>query len=82
MILALVFKFLSKFKIVKRRSPEFVRDAEQFNLHDLFTHRDSNFLVTTSSNSKGLQCRQGLVVELPEILIKNALAYYFKKSTL
>ena len=80
-VLALIFKFLGNFKIVKQRSPIFVRDTEHFNLPDIFAHRESNFLVTTGGNSKGLQCHEGLVVELPEILIKNALAYYFKKCT-
>ena len=63
-------------------SPNLTTNSDDFNIPDIFSHQGSNYLVTTGSNSKGLQCQQGLVVELPEVFIKNALAYYFRKSTL
>ena len=81
-VLALIFRFLKNFEIVKKRSPKFLEDSAHFNIPEIFSHHESNYLVTTGTNSKGLQCQQGLVVELPDIFIKNALAYYFIKSTL
>ena len=82
-VLALFLKFvLNMLKISERPSDSAIVEAEHFNIPDIFSHPESNYLVTTGEKSKGLQCSKGLVVELPEAMIKNALAYYFKKSTL
>ena len=82
-VLALVLKFVQNMlKNLKRPSDSAIVEAEHFNIPDIFSHPESNYLVTTGEKSKGLQCSKGLVVELPEAMIKNALAYYFKKSTL
>ena len=82
-VLALVQTFCENMlKILQRVSVSVSVKTEHFNLPDIFSHTDSHFLVTTGEKSKGLQCPKGLVVELPDHMIKKALAYYFVKSTL
>jgi hypothetical protein len=82
-VLALVLKFVQNMlKILQRVSHVAGLNTEHFNLPDTFSHPESKFLVTTGEKSKGLQCTKGLVVELPEVIVKSALAYYFQKSTL
>ena len=82
-VLALVLIFVVKMLNVKKRVSVHVSvETKHFNIPDLFSQPEGNFLVTTGEKSKGLQCPKGLVVELPDIMIKFALAYYFKKSTL
>ena len=74
------FRFLTNFRIYKEKTPNFISN-ENFNISDAFSHQDSGYLVTTGRLTKGLQCKPGLVVELPQLFIKNSLAYYFRKST-
>lgn len=82
-VVGLVFLFSSKMLKVLKRTPNFLSGKiEHFNIPDIFSHQTDKFLVTTGENSKGLKCKQGLVVELPEVMVKDALAYYFRKSTL
>ena len=57
-------------------------NTEHFNIPDLFSHQENKYLVTTGGSSRGLQCTKGLVVELPEVKVKDALAYFFRKSSL
>ena len=82
-VLALVLIFVKKMLKILQRVPVSVSvETKHFNIPDIFSKPDSSFLVTTGEKSKGLQCPKGLVVELPDIMIKNALAYFFKISTL
>ena len=59
--------------------PKFLSNTEHFNIPDMFSHQENKYLVTTGSGSRGLYCSEGLVVELPEVKVKDALAYFFKK---
>ena len=82
-VLALVLIFVKKMLKILQRVPVSVSvETKHFNIPDIFSKPDSSFLVTTGEKSKGLQCPKGLVVELPDIMIKNAFAYFFKISTL
>ena len=67
---------------ILNRTAKFVSDREYFNIPDMFSHQEEKYLVTTGSSSRGLKCAQGLVVELPEAKVKDALAYFFRKSSL
>ena len=82
-VLGLVFLFLCKVFKRKKRTPKFLFGKNQdFNVPAIFTHQENKFLVTSGQDSKGLKCKQGLVVELPEVMVKEALAYFFRKCTL
>ena len=81
-VLGLVFKFLQNMFSVLHKTPKFLSNTEHFNIPDMFSHQENKYLVTTGSGSRGLYCSEGLVVELPEVKVKDALAYFFKKSAL
>ena len=76
-MLGLVFKFSENMLSVLHHAPKFVSNTEHFNIPNMFSHQEDKYLVTTGSSSKGLQCSEGLVVELPEVKVKDALAYFF-----
>ena len=81
-VLGLILKFVKNLFHFLNREPKFLKNKEHFNLPDIFCNKNNSFLVTTGSGSKGLNCPEGLVVELPEVRVKDALAYFFRKSTL
>ena len=82
-ILGLVFLFCNK--LIARIRKNQVIDLQcgwVGKIPDILIYQWDKYLVTTGiRNSNSGECRGGLVVNLPEAMIKAALSYFFKKGS-
>ena len=77
-ITALIFKFLGKFKAAKAKRATFGND--DYHLPALFKFCNDENLMTKGTDPT-LKCPAGLVIELTEQDLMQALYYFFSKST-